>query len=665
MYEHMDDARRHHKAGRAFEAEKCYRQVLEIEPENFDALHLLGLLAHQVGRNDIAVELIQKALQIFESPVAFNNLGQAFRALSLADDAEKCFKKAIMLKPDYVIVYNNLGALLQETRRPVMAEEAYRQALVLKPDFTEAWYNLANALQDMGRFEEAEQACRQALMFHPELAVAYNTLSNLLQHLDRLEEAEQASRRALALKPDFAMAFSNLGTVLHRLGRLDEAEQAYRRALELQPDLAMAHNNLGMVLRELSRHEESESSIRRAISLRPDDAEAYSNLASTLKEIGRLLEAKDACTKALAINPNHINACNNLGVIAMQLGLFAKATEAFLQVLAINPEHADANFNLSLLNLLKGDFESGWEGYEWRLVAREDPRRELQLPRYDGSCMKGKTIFLYSEQAIGEEIMFSSCLHRVISDAKFCILECEARLVPLFSRSFPSLVVLPSTELDDTALLQSFPRMDFKLSLNSLPRYFRNSERDFIGAASWLIPSRDAVCKWRSRYEALGEGLKVGISWRGGLKPEQRRTRSTALYQWVDVLTQEFSHFINLQYGDCSKELQDARKELGVSIHSWDDADPLRDLDDFAAQIYALDLVISIDNSTVHMAGALGRPVWCLLPFVPDWRWMIGRRNSPWYPTMKLFRQKEQGDWEGVFADVAGEFKSESECHKS
>ena len=665
LFEYLDDALRHHKAGRAVEAEQCYRQVLEIDPGNFDALHLLGLLAHQVGRNDIAVELIQKALQISANPVAFNNLGQAFRALSHGDDAEKCFRNAIQLKPDYVIAYNNLGALLQETRRPGMAEEVYRQALVLKPDFTEVWCNLANALQDMERFVEAEQACRQALTLHPELAVAHNILSNVLQHLGRLEEAEQASRRAVELSPGFAMALSNLGSVLQRLGRFDDAELAYRRALEIQPDLAMAHNNLGMMLRELSRLEESEASIRRAISLRPDDAEAYSNLAATLKEAGRLAEAKDACIKALAIDPDHINACNNLAVIAMQLGLFPQATEAFQQVLARSPDHADAKFNQALLNLLKGDFERGWEGYEWRLIARDDPRRELQIPRYDGSSLQGKAVFIYSEQAIGEEIMFSSCLRHVISQAKFCLLECDARLVPLFSRSFPSLVVLPFMALDNGALLQGFPQMDFKLSLNSLPRYFRHSEQDFTGPASWLIPSLDAVKKWQRRYEALGKGLKVGISWRGGLKQGNRRTRSTALSQWKDIVTQDSCHFVSLQYGDSTQELQDARQQLGVCIHSWDDADPLRDLDDFAAQIYALDLVISVDNSTVHMAGALGRPVWCLLPFVPDWRWMLGRRNSPWYPTMKLFRQKQHDGWEGVFADVAGEFRSVRECHTS
>ena len=603
----------------------------------------------------MAVELIEKTLQNNPSPLALNNLGQAYRSLGRLEEAAQCYREAIALKPDHVTAYNNLGSVLQESGKAAEAVRVYRQALDIRPDVVELWCNLANALQDLGRFEEAEHACRQALAMNPGLAPAHNILGNALQNQGRLEEAEQAFLHALSIQPGYAKAYNNLGTVLHALGRLAEAEHACRRALEINPDLAMASNNLGSVLRGLSRLEESEQALRRALSLMPDHAGTLDNLAVTLKEQGRLDEAKDVCTRALAIGPDSTEAYSNLGVINKEMGLFEEAAAAFQQALAIHPDNGDAHWNLALLHLQKGDFAAGWKGYEWRLSTRKDPHGQLRIPRYDGSELKGKTIFAYGEQGVGEELMFSSCLGSICAKAGQCILECDTRLVPLFSRSFPSISVIAATGRDDAALPAGLPHVDFKLAMGSLPHYCRNSWDDFRGGGPWLIPCRDAVRKWRSRYDALGEGLKVGIAWRGGIRADLNRMRSAGLFQWRDVFSVPGVHFVNLQYGDCDREIRELREQCGTTIHSWEDADQLRDLDDFAAQVAGLDLVISIDNTTVHMAGAVGRPVWCLLSHVPNWRWMLDRRDSPWYPTMRLFRQTRPHDWEGVFCAVAAE----------
>jgi tetratricopeptide (TPR) repeat protein len=648
----VENAFQHHRSGNVSEAERLYRLALDVAPQNFDALHLLGLLAHQVGRNDIAVELIGKALQVGASPAAFNNLGQSYRALVRQEEAARCYQGAIALEPDYVTAYNNLGAVLQESGRAAEAVQTYRQALAIRPDVVEVWCNLSNALQDLGQLEEAEDACRQALTMNPGLAAAHNILGNVLQKLGRLEEAERACRQALSIQPGFAMAYNNLGTILHALGRLTEAEQACRRAVKVNPTLAMAYNNLGAVLRGLSRLEESEQALYHALSLMPNHAGTLDNLAVTLKDEGRLEEAKDASVRALAIDPTSAKAHSNLGVINMGLGLFEEAVEAFRQALAICPDNGDAQWNLALLTLQKGDFETGWKGYEWRFSTWKDPHGRLQVPRYDGSDPKGKTVFVYAEQGVGEELMFSSCLGDIATLADHCVFECDGRLVPLFARSFPALIVIPASGRDDADLPANLPHPDFKLPLGSLPRYFRNSWGDFKGHVPWLTPCKDALQKWQRRYDALGDGLKVGIAWRGGLKQELSRQRSTNLRQWRDVFAIPKVHFINLQYGDCSGEI---REQCSTRIHSWDDTDQLRNLDDFAAQVAGLDLVISIDNTTVHMAGAVGRPVWCLAPYVPDWRWMLDREDSPWYPTMRLFRQKGRHDWEGVFRDVARE----------
>jgi len=651
----VESAFHHQRTGNVQEAERLYRQALDIDPDYFDALHMFGLLARQVGRNDIAVELIEKALQSNRSPAALNDLGQAYHALARLEEAVRCYQEATELKPDYVTAYNNLGVVLQESGRAAEAERAYRQALAIRPGIAEIYCNLANALQDLGRFEEAEQACLHALTLNPDLAAAHNSLGNALQNLGRLEEAEQACLRALSIQPAYAKAYNNLGTILHALGRLAEAEQACRRAVELAPALAMAYNNLGAVLRGLSRLEESEQAFCRALALSPDHAGTLDNLAVTLKEQGRLEKAKEASLRALALDPASARAQSNLGVINMELGLFEEASQAFRRALALCPDYGDAHWNLALLNLQQGDFEEGWKGYEWRLSTRKDPHGLLRIPPYVGSDLRGKTVFVYAEQGVGEELMFSSCLGDIAALADHCVFECDARLVPLFARSFPALTVIPAMGRDDADLPADLPHMDFKLPLGSLPRYYRNSWGAFKGHVPWLAPCKDALQKWRGRYEALGHGLKVGIAWRGGLKQELSRQRSTTLSQWRDVFAVPEVHFISLQYGDCSGEIRALGEQCKIPIHSWEDADQLLDMDDFAAQVAGLDLVITIDNTTAHMAGALGTPVWCLLSSVPNWRWMLDCENTPWYPAMRLFRQKSPHDWESVFYAVAGE----------
>lgn len=587
--------------------------------------------------------------------VAFNNIGQLCRSHAMLLEAEICYRRAIAVNPDYTLAYNNLGAVLQETGRSNEAVELYQHALTFDAGFFEAWCNLANALQDLGEYQKAEYACRQAVALRPLSAAAYNILGMALQHLGRLDEAEQAFRQALSLKPDFALAYSNLATVLHALGMPEAAVENCHRALDSNPGLAAAYKNMGASLRELDRLAESEQALLDALTLMPGDAEAYSSLAATLKKRGQLEAAKDACHKALMYNPRLANAWNNLGVINLQLGMPEEAFSCYQQAIALNSDHADAHFNLALFHLLKGNFTDGWHEYEWRLKSRKDLYSGLNIPRYDGSGLEGKTLFIYSEQAVGEELQFSSCLPDAAAITQSCLFECDARLVPLFSRSFPSITVVPAPADTGTGLHPDLPQPDYRLPLGSLPLYFRNSPVPFQQRAPWLLPCPKAARKWHDRYDALGNGLKVGISWRGGSSSELRRLRSTTLQQWESLFAVSGINFINLQYGSCADELAAIRSRLGITIHSWDDADPLHDLDDFAAQVSTLDLVISIDNSTVHMAGAVGCQVWCLVPHVPDWRWMLHRYDSPWYPTMRIFRQRQAQQWAPVFEEVAME----------
>jgi len=257
--------------------------------------------------------------------------------------------------------------------------------------------------------------------------------------------------------------------------------------------------------------------------------------------------------------------------------------------------------------------------------------------------------------------MFASCFQEVVEQAEVCTIECDKRLTPIFSRSFPGAVFIEREKKPD-AHSSHIPHTDVVIPIGSLPGIFR-PDFDAFPQKSYLIPDPEKVRTWLDRLKTLGEGLSIGISWRGGAKQEVIRKRSILLEQWDKLFSLSGVHFINLQYGDCAHELKEAKEKLGVTIYDWEDADPLKDLDNFAAEIAALDLIVSVDNSTVHMAGALGKPVWVLLPYVPEWRWMLNREDSIWYPSMRLFRQPSHGVWESVIARVKGELLALPDKH--
>jgi len=304
-----------------------------------------------------------------------------------------------------------------------------------------------------------------------------------------------------------------------------------------------------------------------------------------------------------------------------------------------------------------GNFSEGWPEYEWRWAGNGLSYRPFPQPVWEGEPLGGKTILVYSEQGVGDEIMFASCIPDLIERAGHVIIDCERRLAPLFQRSFPIATIHGGPQINDMSWLSGVPSVDVQVAIGSLPLYLRHNFDDFHRHSGYLVPEPTKLARWRKRFRELGSGLKVGISWRGG-NPSKMRNRSTPLTLWSEILTSPGIHFINLQYGNCKDELAEAKQSLGIEIHDWEDADPLKDLDDFSAQISALDLVISIDNSTVHMAGALATPVWILLPFAPEWRWLTDRDDSYWYPNVRHFRQCTPDSWNNVFRNVTEELNN-------
>lgn len=626
----------YHRAGEIEPAVRLYRRVLRIEPRHAEVLHLLGVAALQQNRYQAAVDTIRRAIdQDAANPLYHSNLGVAYRDLGEIDQAIASFQVAIRLAPDFAGAHYNLGLALSCVARHAEAAGALRDAVQRDPEFTDAWISLGSAMSACGHYTEAVDC--------------FN--------------------RALELDPDSADVLYNRGNALCSLKRFDEAIADYHAAIEQAPERSEIWNNLGTALKESGRFAEALAALRRALILAPKSAETYNNLGAVYQFQNALCTAADCYRQAIALEPGAGSVHTNLGNLAGDRGHSNEAIAHYDRALQIDPDSAEANYNRALELLRMGRFADGWSAYHWRWK-RKVLRRTFPGPEWDGSDLSACKVFVYAEQGIGDEIMFASCLPDVISHAAQCLIECDRRLVTLLARSFPAASVtarpLQIREADGVRQRTNSrsPRFDVHVAIGSLPKFFRMNEASFPRTTRYLVPDAKAVQAWRARFETHGDRPRIGISWRGGAEPDARRRRSTRLEQWRQILTLPGFTFVNLQYGDCREELAAAKSMFGVTVHDWPDADPLIDLDNFAARIAALDLVISVDNSTVHMAGAVGTTVWTLLPFASDWRWMRDREDSPWYPSMRLIRPQTPDDWDDVFVRVCQELGVRFPCNK-
>jgi tetratricopeptide (TPR) repeat protein len=679
----LDLARQHHGAGRLPEAEGIYQQILSADPNQPIALHLLGVIAHQVGKNDIAVDLIGKSLAIMpDYAEAHNNLGNALKDLGRLDDAMASYNKAlanradfalahcnlgnafkdqgrlddaivsyhraVAINPDYAEAHSNLGNVLQKRGQVEEAAASYRNVLAVRPDYVEAHSNLGTVLQELGQYDEAIASFREALVIKPDAAEVHYNLGLAYMSLEKLDDAVASYRKAFAIKPDYAEAHYNLANALKEQGQLDQAVACYREALAVVPDYADAHNNLGVALFEQGKLDDAAACHCRAIAINPNDAKAHNNLGNALKELRRLDEAIASYRQALATAPDNAEAHNNLGNAFQALGRVDEALTSYRQALALVPDYADAHMNLSLVLLLQGKLKEGWEEYEWRSKTTKSGTPILPIERWQGTSLQGKSILVYAEQGLGDELMFASCIPDLMEQSPDKLfLECAPRLEALFARSFPGVDVCGKTKTFDLSWLGENAPPDYALPIGSLPKFFRNRIEDFPERGAYLTPSPDLVEKWMQRLADLGEGLKIGVSWNHGSNIQKT---SIPLREWLPLLSMNAS-FINLQYGDGSEEIA----ALGdVQIHDWPDNDPLKDLDNQAALISCLDLVISVDNTTNHMSGPLGTPTWVLIEQVPDWRWPeVFGDCPPLYRSVRLFRQKQLFEWGDVIDRVA------------
>lgn len=558
------------------------------------------------------------------------NLGAVLEAQGREVDAVSAFAEAVRLKPDYPEAHYNLGAGLLALGRGAEAIAPLQRAVVLRPNFAVAHCNLGDALAAAGRLADALAAYDQAIALSPSLPQAHNNRGVALGKLGRRDEALAAHRRAIGLNPAYADAHLNLGTLL--LDRADPAAAmaACARAVELAPGHSVAHNALGLVWRELGQVDKAEAAFRRAISLSPEFGKAWANLADILALDGRFADAVEAGQRAVALIPDAAFAQATFGVVLEGAGDSAAALAAYERAVALDPGDARAQINRATALLRRGRYAEGWAGFEWRwrlIEFREAGVKDAPaVPRWQGEDLNGRTILLTAEQGYGDTLQFVRFAAAVAARGGRVVVRAGRPLLRLL-QGVPG--VAEVTAEDAPA-----PQADVQAPLMSLPHALGLTDVPAQAPYIKVPPTRSG-----------GDIRSIGIVWAGAAHsalfvPVDRR-RSLTPEHLAPLLTVPGIRWVSLQ--------KDAPVPPGVE----DGVAGVQDFAETAAVIAGLDLVISVDTSVAHLAAAMGKPVWLLSRFDGCWRWLENRDDSPWYPTLKLFRQDKPGDWEPVLARVA------------
>jgi len=593
-------ALQYHQSGALAQAEELYRQILQANPDHADAHHMLGVLASQTGRTDLAIASIRQALIL--NPLA----------------------------ADY---HSNLGLAYQAVGQLEEAVTHYQEALRIWPDFPEALTCLGNALHQQGKLEEAVAQCR----------------------------------KALGVRPDYPAAHVNMGSALLDQGKTEEAVACFQHALRIDPNLAEAHNNLGTAFTRQDKFPEASNCFREALRLRPNYAQAHYNLATVHQAEGQLDEALDCYEYALSCDAGFAPAHYNVATVHQTEGQLDEALDSYKHALDCDAGFAEAHFNRALLWLLQGKWAQGWAEYEWRWARNNLTRRHFPQPLWDGSDLAGRTILLYAEQGLGDTLQFIRYLPLVKERGGKAILECQPTLLPL----------LAGFQGSDLLLAQgsALPAFDAQAPLLSLPGIFHTTLASIPAPVPYLDADAGLVEHWKSRKSEVGSrksehlhltsdirhrtsDFLVGIAWQGEPGFRNDRQRSIPLARFAPLARVEGVQLISLQKGPGAEQLPALARQfpvldLGSGLDEASGA-----FMDTAAVMKNVNLVISSDTAVPHLAGALGVPVWVALPLVPDWRWLLRREDSPWYPNMRLFRQTRYGNWEDVFERMAKELKA-------
>ena len=579
-----------------------------------------------------------KPSTIFDRAVELQRAGKL-------DQAAELYQGFLRQQPTHFEAAHNLGAILVQSGSFDAAERQLRRALQIHPRSPEALNSLGLALRYQDRLAEAIAAFDRALSLRPNYAQALCNRGNALRLVKRPDQALESYDRALALDPNFADAFYNRGGVLEELQLWDDAVASYENAVALRPNFPQALTNLGNALFNLGQYEEALDKFNRSLEITPRDAATLTNRGNLYREVHRFDAALADHNAAIAINPGCADCFNNRASVYRDLARFDEAIADYRRAMTLVPGHVEARANLALTELLLGDWEHGFDGYELRFRKRKNRHcmPDNPAPKWAGETLAGKRVLLFAEQGYGDAIQFIRFVPLLLAKGARLTVQCQQRLQRLLATVAPGVAFVERARPEDG--------FDYQIALMSLPHILGVRPETTPAAVPYLYSDAGRNELWRGR---LGERcFKVGLAWQGNPAGSIDNGRSIALKQFQPLTAIEGVRIISLQKNFGAEQLHALPPGMTVETPGFAFDDGEDAFLDTAAIIAALDLVITSDTAIAHLAGALGKPVWIALKFVPDWRWLLDRSDSPWYPTARLFRQTRMDDWDGVVRDIA------------
>ncbi len=661
-------------------AEQDFKAALHLRPSLAEGHYGLSLIYYDDGRVEDALAHAQYARNVRpDSAPILAQCGLCYIAVQDYSNARDVLRQAALLDPSDAPTLNNLGIALHATGDAQGALYYFQRALSLRPDYPPALTNLRNlygidtpsigfdpatgaagtlmaANRQADRALPAEEtedieALEARLEEDPKDVEASITLVERLLKALRLEEARDVLHLALAHHPAHVRLLGLAGTIAHQLGQYNQALANFQLALDQDAEDVDALLGMSQVLRDQGKVEDALGYAERAAAVRRS-LPVLLQLAAAQANACRYEDCLTTCAEIEAAEPHLASALlTSRAVSYAYLGRFDEAAACVEQVRRQDPANIGLRCFMGIIDLQHERYAQGWEGYRYRFLMESNDQRLLPFPRWQGEPVEGKTVLVLAEQGLGDQVMFASCLPDLLAlKPGKVLLEANARVAKTLARSFPMVQVITSGQNKHLDWYRTELEPDCYVHIADLPYHFRRRIEDFPAHTGYLVADPARVDYWRACLDEADTRPKIGLSWRGGLQKTRQRVRSLELAQLRPLLADPSVQFVNLQYGEVTDELQRFQDATGLAILHYPEA--IADLDEFAALICALDLVVTVCNTTVHYAGALGRPAWVMAPHVPEWRYGLSGPGMRWYPSVRMFRQSAPGAWEEVVESV-------------
>jgi tetratricopeptide (TPR) repeat protein len=669
------------------EAEKHFRDALALAPGAADAHYGLSLLMLDRHETDAALRHAQFAVNNGTGARLSAQLGLCEMTLKNFARASSSLKRATRLDPLDKASWNNLGIVWRAHGQMKQARMAFSRALSIDSAFAPARDNLrlleedalalgislepkafqqpledegilkeVRQLRRAGELDDALECCERLHAEHPDNASVVIELFAIYRELGDAQSGLDALEAFRVRHPDDVDAAEALGKALIQQDEYKLAKPLIEQALEARPDDVSLLLAMADIRGEQDRHADAGALYARAHALEPSILVRGQYAANLVRQC-RYDDAMAMIDEMVSDDPSSEDSLLSVKVYAlMYLGRYEEAEPLIARAVESNPNDPNVRWPRSCMRLLHEQYGEGWDEYSYRNLNSTTHLRMVPFPMWRGEDLHGKTVLVLAEQGLGDQVMFTSCLPDLLAlEPARTIVEVVKRVAPTVARSFPTCEIVATKQDDAFTWVKELGPVDYFTMIGDLPRRFRRTRESFPRHDGYLRADPQRVQHWRDQLNALGRKPKIGVSWRGGTEATRRVVRTMDVTQLAAIVNAVDAEWINLQYGDVDADLARA-KTAGIHLHSWPGA--IQDLDEFSALITALDLVITVCNTTVHYAGALGCPVWVMSPRVPEWRYGLTNPSMPWYPTSRMYRQPRDGDWDSVLQSVGADLKA-------